>query len=512
MLYFANTSPSVARLNSSYFFDHFELRANERLLLREGEAVNLGPRTFDFLLCLVSNHTRVLSKDELLQTVWPGMVVEENNLTVQTSALRKLLGSQAISTITGRGYQFSLPVRQTQVPLVPKVQKHSTIAVLPFKVLGEQTELRFLAEGLLEDVTALLARVPGFLVISQASTQMFDHSSIALPEIAEQLQVQFVVLGSIRRVGEIIRVNVQLAEAQTGQVLWNSRFECSPNSSADLQEEIARGLLSELEPALNKAEIAQIRRQRPNNLDAWAHYHEATGALAQLGWSESGLRNARHQLENSIEIDSNFGLAHAHLALLTALSRNIGLLPHSDEVLVSGLTAANTAIELDAGNSEVMGYAGCALCDLGQTRQGLITLKAALQLNPSNAQAQVAHGAALVLMKELEGGIAQMRLGMRISPKDRRLGFWLWILSCFLLRANRPEEALEEAIKAVQHDTRFHLAHVAQAASLDKLGNAPLAQQALIQARTVRPGLSVEEIAISHGKKIAARMALMWQT
>lgn len=496
-------------MNLSYFFDHFELRAGERLLLRNGDAVHLGPRTFDFLMCLVSNHQSVLSKDQILQTVWPGMVVEENNLTVQTSALRKILGSHAITTLTGRGYQFSLPVTHTTAPATLE-KKHSTIAVMPFKVLGEQSDLRFLADGLLEDVIALLARMPGFLVISQASTQVYDNTNLGLPQIAEQLQVQYAVLGSLRRIGNLVRVNVQLANAYTGQVLWSGRFERAPHQSHDLQEDIARGVLSELEPELIKAEIAHIRRQRPSNPNAWAHYHEAMGALAQHGWGEAGLRNARHQLDNSIEIDPQFGLAQAHLALLTALSRNIGLLPHSDETQTNALQAANKAIELDPGNSEVMGYAGCALCDLGQTQQGMVTLQAALRLNPSNAQAQVAHGAALVMMNEADNGIAQMRLGMRISPKDRRLGFWLWILSCFLLRAERPEEALEEARNAIQHDTRFHLGHVAQAAALDKLGKTELAQQALVQARTIRPALSIEEIAHSHGKKIAARMALIW--
>jgi len=497
-------------LNLSYFFDHFELRADERLLLRNAQAVHLGPRTFDFLLCLVSNHQKVLSKDEILQTVWPGMVVEENNLTVQTSALRKILGSHAIATLTGRGYQFSLPVSNTASPPPPSENKHSSIAVMPFKVLGKQSDLHFLADGLLEDVIALLARMSGFLIISQSTTQAYQNTNLGLPEIAKQLQVQYTVLGSIRRVGDLIRVNVQLANACTGQVLWSGRFESAPHHSHDLQEDIARGVLSELEPELIKAEIAHIRRQRPKNPDAWAHYHEALGALAQHGWSEIGLRNARHQLDNSIEIDPQFGLAQAHLSLLTALSRNIGLLPHSDEIQAKALQAAHKAIELDPGNSEVMGYAGCALCDLGHTQQGMVTLQAALRLNPSNAQAQVAHGAALVMMNELENGIAQMRLGMRISPNDRRRGFWLWILSCFLLRAERPEHALEEARNAIQHDTRFHLGHVAQAAALDRLGKTELAQQALIQARTIRPALSIEEIAHSHGKKIAARMALIW--
>ena len=95
-------------------FGHFELRPAQRQLLNSGEPVALGARAFDVLTALVQNRERVVTKEELLRQVWQGVVVEENNLTVHVSRLRKLLGAGAVSTINGTGYQFTLPVSHAQ--------------------------------------------------------------------------------------------------------------------------------------------------------------------------------------------------------------------------------------------------------------------------------------------------------------------------------------------------------------------------------------------------------------
>jgi tetratricopeptide (TPR) repeat protein len=110
------------------------------------------------------------------------------------------------------------------------------------------------------------------------------------------------------------------------------------------------------------------------------------------------------------------------------------------------------------GSSEVLGYAGCAITDLGDVIRGREILRQAVELDPSNAQAQVALGAALALSGDLDGGIACMRHGIKLSPRDRRLAFWGWALGGFLMRANRPAEALEEARLAARRGSAVVLA------------------------------------------------------
>lgn len=497
----------------AYRFDRYELHPSDRLLLRDGVAVPLGARAFDLLLCLIERHPAVVGKDEALSRVWPGLVVEENNLSVQVSALRKQLGNEAIATVAGRGYRFALALQTAAEDALPQVQAEQgsqpTIAVLPFQLRSDDPRLRLLADGLVEDVIALLARVPGFRLISHASTFVFRNHPASLPEIARQLGVRYVVEGSVRAMGETLRVSTQLTEAASGQVLWTGRFESTPQASEDLQDGITRGILAQLEPELTRAEIAHIRRQRPENLDAWAHYRQAVGTIALQGWNEAALEQARAQLRQSVALDPSFGLGHAYYALLTALAGNLGFLQQGAPVEVQA--AAERAMALDPGSAEVLGYAACALGDIGQHSHAQAILQQALELNPSNAQAHVALGAVLAMQGQLQAGIARMRQGMSLSPRDRRLGFWGWALGTFLLRAEQPEQALAEARTSVQRDPGFYLARVLEAAALDRLGQHEAAGRALAVARALRPELSLQEITLVHGKRFAQKLAPHWR-
>jgi TolB-like protein len=498
-------------------FGRCEVRPEERQLLVEGRPVRLGTRAFDLLLCLLAHRDRVVTKDEALMFAWPGRVVEENNLSVQVSALRKVIGPDAITSIAGRGYRFSMAVTECAPPADVEargpgtpVADRPTIAVLPFPVLSDDLRVRFLVDGLAEDVIALLARVPGFLLISHASSFAFRGQQASLPDVARQLGVRYVVEGSVRAVGTLLRVSVQLVDATSGRVLWTGRFDSPRDSALDLQEDIARGIITQLEPELTRAEIAHIRRQRPANLDAWAHYHQAVGAVALQGWGADAMAEARGHLLESVNLDPSFGLGYAQYALLTALARNLCLVPDDKALVDEAVSTAERALALDHGSSEVLGYAGCALCDLGHKERGIEVIEHALELDPSNAQAHVGLGAALCMNGQLQAGVEKMQFGMKISPRDRRLGFWGWALGSFMLRADRADEALAEAQVSGRRDPRLHLARVLQAAALERLGRMDKAVAALSVARRLRPQLTPFEVAMTHGRRAGEGLAPLW--
>jgi adenylate cyclase len=385
-----------------------------------------------------------------------------------------------------------------------------SIAVRQFMVLSEDRGLEFLANGLAEDVIALLARVPGFFVISRASSFAFDNTKTPTSVIAQQLGVRYVVEGSVRGAGDQVRVSNQLAEADTGRILWSGKFEVPRAKTLELQDDIARGIMIELEPAVTQAEIAVIRRQRPENVDAWGCYHQAAGAVAGGGWNERAVSEAQNFLRRALELDGNFALARAQLALLSALAQNTGLVEPSAERTQEALLGAEMAIAADAGSSEVLGYAGCALSDLGHTERGAEILRQAVDIDPSNAQAEVALGAALGMLGDLDAGIAHMRLGIKLSPRDRRLAFWGWVLGSFLLRAKRTGEALEEARIAARRDPRLHLPRILEAVAQATLGQTELARAALMTAKHLRPELTRQEIERSHGRHAARILLDVW--
>ncbi|MEN9317175.1 MAG: hypothetical protein RIS35_3568, partial [Pseudomonadota bacterium] len=413
--------------------------------------------------------------------------------------------------------RFSMPVTEvgrpaeTEAcgPAAPAADR-PTIAVLPFGVLSDDPRLGFLVDGLAEDVIALLARVPGFLLISHASSFAFRGQRASPPEVARQLGVRYVVEGSVRAADTRLRVSVQLVEAGSGRVLWTGRFDSPRDSAMDLQEDIARGIITQLEPELTRAEIAHIRRQRPDNLDAWAHYQQAVGSVALRGWGAEAMADARAHLGRSVALDPSFGLGHAQYALLTALSRNLCLVPDDKSLVDATVRIAEHALDLDPGSSQVLGYAGCALCDLGHKDRGLEVIRHALELDPSNAQAHVGLGAALCMSRQLEAGVAKMQYGMKISPRDLRLGFWGWAMGSYMLRSERAEEALAEAQASARRDPRFHLARVLQAAALERLGRRDEAIVALAAARRLRPELTPYEVAMTNGRKAADELAGIW--
>lgn len=493
---------------TAYCFDRFELRPAQRQLLVGGAPAGLGARAFDVLLCLVEGRDRVLTKDEILHAAWPGVIVEESNLSVQVSALRKVLGARSVVTVAGRGYRFGFDVREV-APAPASGAERPAIAVLAFSSASESPQIRLLADGLAQDVITLLARVPGFTVISRASSFLYRDRPA---EAARDLGVRYVVEGTLRSAGSTALVTTHLVDATCGQVLETAAFESPLERASDLQEGIARGIIVRLQPQLARAEIAVVRRQRIENLDAWAHYHHAVVALGTKGWCEEAVVEARRCMRAALECDPSFALAHALHSLLGAMGWNSGVIepwPGMERELIA---EAEYALSLDGDSSEVMGLAGCTMCDLGRLDHASELLHLALEADPSNPQVHVALGALLAARGNLVDGMERMRLGIRLSPRDRRLGLWDWALSNLLFKAGRFEESLHEARLAAQRDPRIAAARFAEAAALMALGRADDALPCLRRARELQPRQTAEGLRRAHGDATAACLSPLWET
>jgi DNA-binding winged helix-turn-helix (wHTH) protein len=166
-------------------------------------------------MCLVEHRDRMVSKDELQQHVWPGLVVEESNLTVHVATLRKLLGPQAITTIAGRGYRFTatmaaepnpaapqklLPTQAPTPGLSPPIDKPS-LAVLPFANLSGDNAQDYFVDGVVDDITTALSRVRAFFVIARSSSFTYKGRVVDVPQVGRELGVRYVVEGSFRQAG-----------------------------------------------------------------------------------------------------------------------------------------------------------------------------------------------------------------------------------------------------------------------------------------------------------------------
>src|SRR3954469_2935884 len=209
-----------------YEFGSFRVDAGQRLLLRGGTPVPILPKSFDALVALVSRSGQLLDKDALLGVVWPEAAVEENSVAKAISDIRKALGEDPrtphfIVTVSGRGYRFAAPV--TFVEDGPPSALR--IAVLPFSNLAAGGEHEHLAIGLADALITRLSRIPALVVRPTGSILKYASAAKDPAAAARELNVDFVLDGSIRRAGDRIRVSVQLIGAATGGALWAETFD-----------------------------------------------------------------------------------------------------------------------------------------------------------------------------------------------------------------------------------------------------------------------------------------------
>jgi TolB-like protein len=233
----------------------FEVRPAERRVLANGAPVALGARAFDLLLALIEHRDRVVGKDELLALVWPGTVVEENNLTVQVSSLRKVLGNDAIATVAGRGYRFTLPLRDAETPAVRPSATASTsqtlpvIAVLAFDNLSNDPEMQFFSDGVSEEIIQRLSRGANLKVIGRTSSFQFRGERKA--EAAQRLNCAYVLDGAIRRAAGRVRISAHLVEAASRTTLWSDSYDRSLEDIFAVQDEIAVAIAKALDQAFS---------------------------------------------------------------------------------------------------------------------------------------------------------------------------------------------------------------------------------------------------------------------
>jgi len=500
-------------------FGNWELDTELYELRQDGRQCQVEPQVFNVLEFLVRNHERVVSRDELLEEVWRGRVVSDATLSTCIKAVRKAVGDdghaqQLIKTVHGRGFRFIGELEQsdrrketspsTPTPAIKK-SGLTTIALLPFDVFSNDPELEFFADGLVEDLTTLLARTPGLLVISRSSSFSYKRTHPTAARVREEMGVDLMLEGSVRSVGDQVRINVQLIDTEDGGHLWARRFDRSADRILELQDEIINAIAQVIEPELVRVSYTHARSIDCDR-NARVLYQRASGLLALKGWHPDTFAEAASLLRQSIAIEPGLGPAHAYLALILALGHRVGLLVEREQAAQEGLRAADLALQLDDMDSNVLGFSGCALADLGHTDRAMPVLERALQQDPSNAQAWAALGAAKIADRKLKDGIQDLRRGIRISPLDNRLAVWESFLAIGLMLDGDTDEAVVAAKSACRRDVRNHIPRVTLAAAQIAAGLPDQARQAMAEAYRLRSALSGIEIQCLVGRRVFRAM------
>ena len=288
---------------------HFHRRAHVLSRLdATGDRIpaSVGSRALEILALLLERPGMLVSKDAIMDAVWPGVAVEPNNLTVQIAALRRVLdegrtGESCIQTIPGRGYRFTATVEgpEERTASVPDFgianAPRLSLVVLPFENLGGNPADDYLADTVTEDLTTNLSRLPGALVIARTSAAVYKNKSVDIRQIGQELGVRYAVEGSTRRLEDTLRVSVQLVSTETGAHLWADRFDQDVKDLSIGQDEIANLLSAELGVQVVEVETSRSVRERPTNPDAFdfflrGRYAFKSQSMQSITFYEQALR------------------------------------------------------------------------------------------------------------------------------------------------------------------------------------------------------------------------------
>ncbi len=302
-----------------YEFGDFRLNAARRLLqLKSGARVlPLTSRAFDTLHFLVQHPGQLLNKATLMKAIWPDVVVEENSLNQNISMLRRVLGEHPgeyryIVTVPGRGYRFVAEVRTVDQSteeeyraIATRAPTQISIAILPFANLTGDPARAYLGEAMAEELINTSARVRWLEVASRTSTFAFKDRQLDVRQIARELEVDAVLEGSIRRVGERIRVTAQFVDGRTGRHLWSDSYDCTEEDLSKGQDELTVAIVDAI---VGHFTMGSSRRRAPTrDLGAYHLYLQAMALRAQP--TEDNLDAAVQLLERAVTRDPDFARA-----------------------------------------------------------------------------------------------------------------------------------------------------------------------------------------------------------
>jgi TolB-like protein/Tfp pilus assembly protein PilF len=435
----------------TYEFGPFLIDEGERVLRRHGQLVPLTPKVFDILLVLVQNSGRVLTKNEMMNLVWPDTTVEESNLARNVSTLRKALGNGPdehgyIETIPWRGYRFIAKVRQSS----DERAAIDSLAVLPFLNESADPTTDYLADGITESLINQLSRVASLKVMSRNSVFRYKLSDVkaSLPDartVGRELGVRAVLIGRIREVDGILIVSVELIDGANNTHLWGGQYNREHSDILALQNSLSQQIAEVLRVRLTSSEKLELVKRQTESSEAYHLYLKGRFYWNKL--TPDGVGKGIELFKEAIQKDPNYALAY------TGLLDGYTYLNNP----VEARKAAVKALELDPTLGEAHASLGffTFLYDWDWLRAE-VELKQAIDLNPNYAQAHHWYSIYLAQMGRHEEAIHEAQLARQLDPLSLPMNQTAGLV---LAVARQYDRAVEELRKVIDMDANYAAAH-----------------------------------------------------
>lgn len=480
-----------------YKFGPFGLDADAGILFRGNDPTMLGQRAVALLRLLLTQAGAPVSKDALIAAAWPGLAVEDGNLTVQIAALRRVLekegGESWIETLPRRGYRYVGPAittthaRDDQNGASLALPAKPSIAVLPFSNLSDDPDQGYFADGIVDDIITGLSRIKWLFVIGRNSTFTYKDQRVDVQQAARELGVRYVLDGSIRKAADRVRITAQLVDVATGARVWAERYERTFEDIFVLQDEIALSVVGAIEPSLLRVEVERARRKRPDSLDAYDLVLRAQ-ADVYSGMPERSTK-ALLLLDRALALEPSYALAHAFAAMCYHNRFLRAGLREEDKT--ASIRHAEAAITFGQDDALALTFAGFSIgMDAHDRAAAFTAFEAALAISPSTALAYILGSVVLGWTGEAEKAVEWATRGIRLSPFDP------WAFAAFhslmlgRFQQGRYDDATAAAYKAVQCNPGHSISYMLLAAALAGAGRLEEAKAAGARVLALQPEFS----------------------
>jgi adenylate cyclase len=380
----------------------------------------------------------------------------------------------------------------TSSPALPLPDKPS-IAVLPFQNLSGDPEQEYFADGMVEEITTAISRLPWLFVIARNSSFTYKGKAIDVKQVARALGVRYVLEGSVRKAGKRVRITGQLIDTATGAHIWADRFDGALDDIFELQDQVASNVIGAIEPRLRQSEIERATRKPTESLAAYDLYLRALAESHKF--SAEGMRQAIALLQRALGIDPSYAPAAALIGWCRHFQRDHGLGgPVSDADVADSLRLARHAIAAGKDDPDALWMAAFVLIIFaGEHAIAASAINRALTLNPNSAHAWHSRGFVLAFLNQPGPAIEALERAMRLSPLDPLGPGFKSTLAFAHSIAGRYEEAVEWADRALHEHPRFDPAMAAKVVSCAHLGRIDEAREWLKQRLELQPELTIAE-------------------
>jgi TolB-like protein len=486
------------------------LDGRRRELRRGAEQISLEPQVFDVLLYLVQNRDRVVTKDDLIAAVWDGLIVSDSTLTSRISAARKAVGDTGeqqalIKTYARKGFRFVGDVRiggevegngrpPEQTPTVsaesiPGADVDSladkapgavnsgatlnwggraSVAVLPFNNLSGDPEQEYFSDGITEDIITALSKYRSLVVIAPRNSSFaFEGGGGDMRRVGLTLGAEYLLEGSVRKIGQRVRITAQLVETEGGRQLWAERYDRDLQDLFQVQDQITTTIAARIEPEIGAAERRRVERKSVPALHAWDFFRLGTKHFYKSTSADN--MEAQRLFRRAIELDPNLAEAYGYLSYATVLSMVYFEAEPNEEQLTEAIALGRKGVELDDQDGLIRFMYGRALLAGKAYGDALAELETAVELNPCLAVTYCGLGDSLAYEGRISEAIPYFQRAIELSPYDPlRWAFYSYGALAHIF-AREFELACEWAQKATRVPNAHYWAFAHRVAALGHL-------------------------------------------